>query len=104
MTGWHLARALTTRARVAIAQGDLEQGESDAHEALTMAIDIHVYQVVPDALEILMESVVRQEIFTKARDSAVRQSYPAPARRHGSIPHLRACLRGGGRETSRCAW
>ena len=56
MAGWHLARALTTRARVAIAQGDLEQGESDAHEALTMAIDIHVYQVVPDALEILMES------------------------------------------------
>jgi DNA-binding CsgD family transcriptional regulator len=56
MMGWHLARALTTRPRVAIAQGDLEQGESDAHEALAMAIDIHVYQVVPDALEILMES------------------------------------------------
>ncbi|HEV7853223.1 MAG TPA: LuxR family transcriptional regulator [Mycobacterium sp.] len=55
MAGWHRARALTTRAHVAIAQGDLEQGESDAHDALTMAVDIHVYQVVPDALEILME-------------------------------------------------
>jgi predicted ATPase/class 3 adenylate cyclase/DNA-binding CsgD family transcriptional regulator len=55
MAGWHRARALTTRAHVAIAQGDLEQGESDAHDALTMAVDMHVYQVVPDALEILME-------------------------------------------------
>jgi DNA-binding CsgD family transcriptional regulator len=63
MAGWHRARALTTRARVAIAQGDLQQGESDAHEALTMAIDIHVYQVVPDALEILMESCCATETF-----------------------------------------
>ena len=55
MMGWHLARALTTRAHVAIAQGDLEQGESDAHDALTLAVDIQAYQVMPDALEILME-------------------------------------------------
>ena len=53
MMGWHLARALTTRAHVAIAQGDLEQAESDAHDALTMAGEIQVYQIVPDALEIL---------------------------------------------------
>ena len=47
MMGWHLARALTTRAHVAIAQGDLEQGERDVHDALALAVDIEVYQVVP---------------------------------------------------------
>ena len=35
-TGWHLSRALTTRARVAIAQGEPEQAERDAHDALAM--------------------------------------------------------------------
>jgi DNA-binding CsgD family transcriptional regulator len=55
MTGWHLARALTNRAHIAIAQGDLEQSEGDAHHALGLAADIQVLQVVPDALEILME-------------------------------------------------
>ena len=33
-TGWHLSQALTTRARVAIAQGEPEQAERDAHDAL----------------------------------------------------------------------
>ena len=35
-TGWHLSRALTTRARVAIAQGEPEQAERDAHDALAL--------------------------------------------------------------------
>jgi predicted ATPase/class 3 adenylate cyclase/DNA-binding CsgD family transcriptional regulator len=55
MMGWHRARALNSRARVAIAQGDLECAERDAHDALTLASEMQVYQVVPDALEILME-------------------------------------------------
>ena len=55
MMGWHRARALTTRAHVAIAQRDLERAECDAHDALTLAREIQVFQVVPDALEILME-------------------------------------------------
>jgi DNA-binding CsgD family transcriptional regulator len=51
MSGWHLAKALTTRARVAIAQGELERAERDAHEALAIAADLKAYQVAPDALE-----------------------------------------------------
>ena len=56
MMGWHRAKALTTRARVAIAQGDLECAERDAHEALALAGETQAFQVVPDALEVLVES------------------------------------------------
>jgi DNA-binding CsgD family transcriptional regulator len=51
MTGWHLARALATRARVAIAQGELERAERDVQQALTFAGDFDAHQVTPDALE-----------------------------------------------------
>ena len=36
MMGWHRAKALTTRAHVAIAQGEMEQAECDAHDALVV--------------------------------------------------------------------
>ena len=39
-TGFYLLRALTTRARVAIAQGEPEQAGRDAHDALARAVDI----------------------------------------------------------------
>ncbi|HUO39073.1 MAG TPA: LuxR C-terminal-related transcriptional regulator, partial [Mycobacterium sp.] len=51
--GWHLASALTTRAHVAIAQGEPEQGERDAYNALTTAASTGAYQVIPDILECL---------------------------------------------------
>jgi DNA-binding CsgD family transcriptional regulator len=53
MMGWHLAKALVTRARVACSQGDLEQAENDLHRALACAADYHAYQVLPDAFEVL---------------------------------------------------
>ncbi len=55
MMGWHRAKALTTRAHVAIAQGDLNQAERDAHDALSCADAVQAHQVVPDALDILAE-------------------------------------------------
>ena len=55
MAGWHLTKALVTRAHVAIALGDLHQAECDSHDALACASDVGAYQVVPDALEILTE-------------------------------------------------
>src|SRR6516165_4296940 len=52
-TGFFLTAALVTRARVAIAQGEPDQGERDAHDALAMAAEIEVHLVVPDVLEYL---------------------------------------------------
>ena len=45
--------ALTTRARVAIAQGEPEQAERDAHDALAYAAEVEAYLRVPDTLECL---------------------------------------------------
>jgi predicted ATPase/class 3 adenylate cyclase/DNA-binding CsgD family transcriptional regulator len=52
-TGWHLARALTTRARIAIAKGEPEQAERDAHKALACAAEHEALLAVPDILECL---------------------------------------------------
>ena len=52
-TGAYLVSALTTRARVAIAQGEPEQAERDAHDALALAADIEAYLGISDTLECL---------------------------------------------------
>jgi predicted ATPase/class 3 adenylate cyclase/DNA-binding CsgD family transcriptional regulator len=52
-TGWLLAAALTTRARIAIAHGEPEQAERDAHDALACSAGVGAYLGVPDILEIL---------------------------------------------------
>ena len=51
--GWHQARALTTRARTAIAKGEPDQAERDAHKALACASEYKAYLAVPDILECL---------------------------------------------------
>jgi predicted ATPase/class 3 adenylate cyclase/DNA-binding CsgD family transcriptional regulator len=52
-TGIFLMAALTARARVAIAQSDVEQAQRDAHDALAHAADLGAYLFVPDILECL---------------------------------------------------
>jgi predicted ATPase/class 3 adenylate cyclase/DNA-binding CsgD family transcriptional regulator len=53
-TGWALhLRALTTRARVALAQGEPEQAERDAHDALAGVPESYLYFGIPEALECL---------------------------------------------------
>ena len=52
-TGFYLLWALTTRARVAIAQGEPEQAERDAHDALARAADMQARTGVADTLECL---------------------------------------------------
>ena len=52
-TGYYLSVALLTRARVAIAQGEPEQGERDAHDALACAAEVEAYLPIPDILECL---------------------------------------------------
>ena len=61
MRGWHLALALRTRARVAIAQGELGQAERDAHDALTVAADVHAHSGIPDTLECLADLAVKAD-------------------------------------------
>jgi len=52
-TGWHLMTALITRARVAMAQGEPEEAERDAHDALTCAAEVEAHIGVPDILDCL---------------------------------------------------
>ncbi|MDT7762106.1 MAG: hypothetical protein QOC63_1526, partial [Mycobacterium sp.] len=53
MTGAFLSDPLTTHARVAIAQGEPDQAEHDAHDALTRAAEVEAYLYIPDVLECL---------------------------------------------------
>ena len=53
MTVAFLSDPLTTRARVAIAQGEPDQAERDAHDALARAAEVEAYLFIPDILECL---------------------------------------------------
>jgi predicted ATPase/class 3 adenylate cyclase/DNA-binding CsgD family transcriptional regulator len=53
MTGYWLAYALATRARVAIGRGAPDEAERDAHEALASAVGVTAYLCVPHILECL---------------------------------------------------
>ena len=52
-TGWYLSDPLMARARVAIAQGEPDQAERDAHDALARAAEVEAYLFIPDILECL---------------------------------------------------
>jgi predicted ATPase/class 3 adenylate cyclase/DNA-binding CsgD family transcriptional regulator len=52
-TGAVLSEALMARARVAIAQGEPDQAERDAHDALAGAAELEAYLFIPDILECL---------------------------------------------------
>ena len=52
-TGALLSDALTARARVATAQGEPNQAERDAHDALAGAAEAEAYLLIPDILECL---------------------------------------------------
>jgi DNA-binding CsgD family transcriptional regulator len=52
-SGFHLSLALTTRAGVAIAQGEPEQAGRDAHDALATAASTGAYAAAPETLECL---------------------------------------------------
>jgi predicted ATPase/class 3 adenylate cyclase/DNA-binding CsgD family transcriptional regulator len=51
--GPSLVAALSSRARVEIAQGEVEQASLDAREALNVGADSHGYVTIPDAFECL---------------------------------------------------
>lgn len=53
MTGHHLAMALATCARIAVAEGKREEAERDAHKALACAAESGAHLDLPDVLECL---------------------------------------------------
>ncbi|MGB9225754.1 ATP-binding protein, partial [Mycobacterium sp.] len=53
--GWYHAVALMTRARVEVAQGDLDQAERDAYDTLVLAARLRGFLVVPYLLECLAD-------------------------------------------------
>ena len=53
--GWHAALALTIRARVAIAHGERERAERDAHDAVAQAAKVEAYVAIPDAIDCLAD-------------------------------------------------
>ena len=50
---WHKMVALMERAYIALAQGECEQAERDAHEALTIAVHTNARLRLPDIAECL---------------------------------------------------
>lgn len=52
-TGLHFALALTTRAGVAVAQGETDRADRDAHNALATISSTGAYAAVPSTLEVL---------------------------------------------------
>jgi DNA-binding CsgD family transcriptional regulator len=52
-TGWYSALAVMTRARVAIAAGEANQAERDAHEALALSAGMKADLRIPEILECL---------------------------------------------------
>jgi len=78
--GWHLSVALTTRARVALAQAEPEQAERDAHEALATSASNRAYTGTPDAFECLAALAVD----AGSHREAARLFGAADAIRHGT--------------------
>jgi len=54
-SGWHLVAALLARARVAVAQGDREEAERRAHDALACAVSSGAYHPLAGILECLAD-------------------------------------------------
>ncbi|MBW0018026.1 MAG: LuxR family transcriptional regulator [Mycobacterium sp.] len=77
-TGWHLVASLSVRARIAVAEGEREEAERDAHEALARATSIGVYLHVPDTLECLAGLAISEG------------NHPAAARLFGAAEAFRS--------------
>jgi predicted ATPase/class 3 adenylate cyclase/DNA-binding CsgD family transcriptional regulator len=63
---WHLMRALTTRARVALAQRESQQAERDVYDALAMVTDMQAHLMTPDLLETLAVLTARTGAHSEA--------------------------------------
>lgn len=75
LTGWYSVWMLTLRARVAIAAGELQQAERDAHDALALGAEIRSYLGIPHILECLAALAAKGgDVHSAARLFAAAQS------------------------------
>jgi predicted ATPase/class 3 adenylate cyclase/DNA-binding CsgD family transcriptional regulator len=65
-TGFFSSRVRTVRARIAIAQGEPEQAERDARDALARAAEVGVHLFIPDILECLAALAGRDDSHREA--------------------------------------
>jgi predicted ATPase/class 3 adenylate cyclase/DNA-binding CsgD family transcriptional regulator len=65
-TGWYRAAAMNARARVAMAAGDLDMAERDAHDALACSAAVTAYACIADIFEILASLAVQTCNYTGA--------------------------------------
>lgn len=110
--GWFRCHALITRAYIAVAQGEPEQAGDDAHESLAIALDIHAYLQVPDALDCLAglaadagSHLLAARLFgaaAAARERIGIARIPAFAKRHDET--VDATLEALGRNEFDAAW
>jgi DNA-binding NarL/FixJ family response regulator len=74
-TGYHLSMVLMARAIVAIAQGELEQGERDAHDALACAADAEAYLKRMGAVRFKISYGVRRASVAGLRDALGERNF-----------------------------
>jgi predicted ATPase/class 3 adenylate cyclase/DNA-binding CsgD family transcriptional regulator len=110
--GWFRCHALTTRAFIAIAQGEPEQADSDAHEALAIAQEVHGFLRVPDALDCLARlsaeagnHLIAARLFGAAAAARERIGVARiPALAHGHHEAVDATLEALGQKEFDAAW
>jgi predicted ATPase/class 3 adenylate cyclase/DNA-binding CsgD family transcriptional regulator len=64
--GFQQMQALTTRARIAIGQGQPDQAERDAHDALALGANLKAHLLIPDILECLAVLAAKAESHQEA--------------------------------------
>ncbi len=77
--GWWQMAALTVRAHVAVAQGEPDQAERDAHDALGIAARTQGYLRVPDTLECLARLAADAATSSTRRGCSARPTPSASA-------------------------
>ena len=101
-TGWYLAMALTTRARVAIAQGEPEQAERDAHDALAMRRRTQGVPAHPRHPRVPRRSGRRGRQSPRSRPALRRGTRHPATHRRGPLQGLGRRLRSLGGGAARC--
>jgi predicted ATPase/class 3 adenylate cyclase/DNA-binding CsgD family transcriptional regulator len=83
-TGWGLAAALTTRARVKVAQAELDAAERDAYDALDLADRIDGGLVIPFALDCV--AIVAAEVGNHLSAARLFGAAQSARQRMGLVP------------------